>query len=115
MTSNSVRPVLLRVTLGLIIAATPLTASAIGLPTAFGGKVVNVRPCFGSSLVVATILKSPFMTPLDVSVFPTPFLYFMMTHPGQSVLGFLGAPSFCLTSPHQGFWAPAAFFYGTSI
>lgn len=81
----------------------------------FGGKIVNVRPCYGSSLAVATILEPPFMTPIDVSVLPSPFLHYFMTHPGQFVLGLLGAPSFCATSPHTGFWAPASFFYGTSI
>ena len=98
--------------LGSVAYASDWSEGALFKP--FGGKITSIRPCLGSGLVVATILQPPFMTPLDVAAFPSPFLYHMMSYPGQFVLGLIGAPSFCATSPHSGFWAPASSFYGTS-
>ncbi len=83
----------------------------------FGGKVVAIRPCLGVGFVTATIALAPFGFPIDVAVYPSPFLFYIMSHPGQSVLGMrYSAPAFCLTSPNTGFTVPAsAWFYGTSI
>lgn len=98
----------------VMLFAAPFTAHAIGFPV-FGGTIVSIRPCFGSSLVVATIAEPPPLPPIEVAAYPSPFLFFMMSHPGQFVLGFLGAPAFCATSPHSGFTVPSSFFYGTSL
>ena len=98
----------------VLIVAAPFTAHAIGFPV-FGGAIIAIRPCFGSSLIVATIVQPAPLPPIEVAAYPTPFLYFMMSHPGQFVLGFLSGPAFCATSPHSGFTAPASSFYGTSL
>lgn len=95
--------------------AIPYAAHAVGLSTMFGGQISVIRPCYGSSLIVATILQPPFLTPIDVSILPSPFLYFMASHSDQQILGLLGAPAFCATSAKSGFWAPSSYFYGTSI
>ena len=107
------------ITIGLVISAVlftalPGTAYAIGFPV-FGGMIIEIRPCFGSSLVVTTIAQPLPLPPIKVAALPSPFLFFMMSHPGQFVLGLLGAPAFCATSPDSGFSAPSSFFYGTSI
>jgi hypothetical protein len=97
----------------VIAVAAPFTARAVGIP--FGGRIVAITPCLGGSLVVATILQPPLMTPISVAALPSPFLYNMMSHPGQQVLGMLGPPTFCATAPHRGFTAPTSVFYGTSM
>ncbi|HVB19819.1 MAG TPA: hypothetical protein VNF51_00825 [Candidatus Paceibacterota bacterium] len=99
----------------LLVAILPFPARAFGLPTAFGGMVTVIRPCFGGGLVVATIRQPSSMSLVEVAALPSPFLYFMMKHPAEFVLGLLEAPTFCATSPYSGFWVPASFFYGTSI
>lgn len=99
----------------LFVIAVPFTAYAIGL-IPFGGMAASAPiPCLGSGLNWVEIIQPPPRPPLAIIFYPTPFLYYEMTHPGQLVLGLLAPVGFCATSWHQGFWAPTATFYGTSI
>ncbi|OYV28055.1 MAG: hypothetical protein B7W98_00355 [Parcubacteria group bacterium 20-58-5] len=99
----------------ILIIATPLTAYAVGL-IPFGGVAVTTPvPCIGSGLDWVEIVQPPPRPPLAIIFYPSPFLYYEVWHPGQFVLGLLAPVGFCLTSPHQGFWAPTAFFYGSSL
>ena len=82
----------------------------------FGGRITAITPCLGVGFVVATILQPPTMKPIQVAALPSPFLYYMMSHPGQFTLGLMGAPVFCLQDwDGDGFESSGSFFYGTSI
>lgn len=109
---------LLGTALGVLFAFSfGTTAYAAGISIPFGGTIALITPCVGSGLVVATIIEPAPLPPIQVTAEPSPFLYHLMTHPGQKVLGLMSAPAFCLLDPESGFGiaAPASFFYGTSL
>ena len=90
----------------------PFTAKAI---VPFGGIITLIRPCLGGGLVLATIAQPPPLPPIiEVASIASPFLYFMMSHPAQLVLGLMTSPTGCWTSPHTLFIVPFSSFYGTS-
>jgi hypothetical protein len=116
MTTHTIRFATAGVLLGsLLYLATPLITHAF-YGQAFGGKVISVTPCLGVGFVSVEILKASGGI-MNVDAYPSPFLYFMMDHPGQSVLGLLSAPAFCLQDWDTGFGisGTGAFFYGTSL
>jgi hypothetical protein len=95
----------------VLFLASPLTARAV---VPFGGVITLIRPCLGGGLVLATIVQPPPLPLIEVAASGSPFLFFMMSHPGQFVLGLMTNPTWCFTSPHTGFFVPNSFFYGTS-
>ena len=102
--------------IGILFFAIPFTAKAF-IPIPFGGVAITPPVlCLGSGLYWMEILQPPPRPPLTVIFYPSPFLYYMMTHTGQFVLGLLYPIGWCLTSwKGAGFWASTASFYGTSI
>jgi len=93
---------------------TPFTAHAFGIP--FGGKAISTPvPCLGSGLYWVEIAQPLPRPPIAVIFYPSPFPFYAVWHIGQSVLGVLAPVGFCATAPHQGFWAPTALYYGSSL
>lgn len=98
---------------GAALVAAGLIGVSSGIP--FGGIITLIRPCLGGGLVLATIVQPPPFPPVEIAAAGSPFLFFMMSHPGQFVLGKMTNPTWCFTSPHTGFFVPYSFFYGTSL